>query len=225
MFGTRMEVGRIAGITIYLDMMFVLVLLFFTYPYFTSGNRQMMSAGFIVVVGLLLSILLHELGHAFAGRLFKARVSHIDLTGIGGVAHFERSLPASAFARTVIYLAGPAVNLGLWLGLGALAGEMFQGNSPMVALPLAVLASANYVLMIFNLLPAYPLDGGRTLDALLGVVLGPVWSVRVVATLGLMVAAGVALYALPTGIFMLLIAFFLAQANWEALQSVGGWRR
>jgi Zn-dependent protease len=201
------------------------VLLFFTYPYFTSGNTQMMSAGFIVVVGLLLSILLHELGHAFAGRLFNARVSHIDLTGIGGVAHFERSLPASAFARTVIYLAGPAVNLGLWLGLGALAGEMFEGNNPMVALPLAVLASANYVLMIFNLLPAYPLDGGRTLDALLGRMLGPVWSVRIVATLGLIVAIAVALYALPTGIFMLLIAFFLAQANWEALQSVGGWRR
>ena len=221
----RMEIGRIAGITIYLDMMFVLVLLIFSYPYFTAGNTQLMSAGFIIVIGLLLSILLHELGHAFAGRLFKARVSHIDLTGIGGVAHFERSLPASAFARTVIYLAGPAVNLGLWVGLGALAGEMFEGNNPMVALPLAVLASANYVLMIFNLLPAYPLDGGRTLDALLGAVLGPAWSVRIVATLGLIVAIGVALYALPTGIFMLLIAFFLAQANWEALQSVGGWRR
>ena len=218
---THFEIGRIAGIAIYLGMMFVLVLLFFTYPYFTSGNTQMMSAGFIVVIGLLLSILLHELGHAFAGRLFNARVSHIDLTGIGGAAHFERSLPASAFARTVIYLAGPAVNLGLWVGLGALAGEMFQGSNPMVALPLAVLASANYVLMIFNLLP----DGGRTLDALLGRMLGPVWSVRIVATLGLIVAIAVALCALPTGIFMLLIAFFLAQANWEALQSVGGWRR
>jgi Zn-dependent protease len=222
---THFEIGRIAGIPIYLDMMFVLVLLLFTYPYFTSGNTQMMSAGFIIVIGLLLSILLHELGHAFAGRLFNARVSHIDLTGIGGVAHFERSLPGSAFARTVIYLAGPAVNLGLWLGLGKLAGELFQGNSPMVALPLAVLASANYVLLIFNLLPAYPLDGGRTLDAILGAILGPVWSVRIVATLGLVVAAGVALYALPTGFFMLLIAFFLAQANWEALQSIGGWRR
>ena len=66
-----MEIGRIAGIPIYLDMMFVLVLLVFTYPYFTSGNTQLMSAGFIIVVGLLLSILLHELGHAFAGRLFK----------------------------------------------------------------------------------------------------------------------------------------------------------
>ena len=80
----RLELGRIAGITIYLDMMFVLVLLFFTYPYFTSGNTQLMSAGFIIVVGLLLSILLHELGHALAGHLLKAPVSHIDLTGLGG---------------------------------------------------------------------------------------------------------------------------------------------
>ena len=221
---SRMEMGRIAGIPIFLDMFFVLVLVLFTYPYFTSGNTQMMSAGFIIVIGLLLSILLHELGHAFAGRLFNAHVSHIDLTGIGGVAHFERSLPGSAFARMVIYLAGPAVNLGLWYGLGALAGEMYQG-SPMVALPLAVLASANYILLIFNLLPAYPLDGGRTLDALLGAVLGGVWSTRIVATLGLVVAAGVVYYALPTNFFMLLIAYFLAQANWEALQSIGGWRR
>ena len=222
---SRFELGRIAGIPIFLDMFFVLVLVLFTYPYFTGGNTQMMSAGFIIVIGLLLSILLHELGHAFAGRLFNAHVSHIDLTGIGGVAHFERSLPGSAFARAVIYLAGPAVNLGLWYGLGALAGEMYQGSNPMVALPLAVLASANYILLIFNLLPAYPLDGGRTLDALLGAVLGGVWSTRIVATLGLVVAAGVVYYALPTNFFMLLIAYFLAQANWEALQSIGGWRR
>ena len=69
---TRLELGRIAGIDIYLDMMFVLILLIFTYPYFTSGNTQAMSAGFIIVIGLILSILLHELGHAFAGRLFDA---------------------------------------------------------------------------------------------------------------------------------------------------------
>jgi Zn-dependent protease len=221
----RIEIGRIAGIAIYLDMMFVLVLLFFTYPYFTKGDTQMMSAGLIIVVGLLLSILLHELGHAFAGRPFGAHVSHIDLTGIGGVAHFERSLPRSALARSVIYLAGPAVNLALWLGLEVLAGQAYVNGAPMLALPLLVLSSANYVLLIFNLLPAYPLDGGRTLDAWLGAIFGGIWAVRIVACLGLVVAAGVALYALPTGFFLLLVALFLAQANWQALQSVGGWRR
>ena len=221
----RLELGRIAGITIHLDMMFVLVLLFFTYPYFTSGNTQQMSAGFIIVVGLLLSILLHELGHALAGHLLGAPVSHIDLTGLGGVAHFARSLPRSALARSAIYLAGPAVNLGLWQGLSSLAGEAGSIGNPMLALPLAVLASANFFLMCFNLLPAYPLDGGQTLDAWLGRLLGPVWSVRIVATLGLIVAVGVAVLAFPTGIFLLLVALFLGQANLEALRSVGHWRR
>ena len=222
---TRMELGRIAGIPIYLDLMFVLVLLIFTYPYFTAGSTQAMSAGFVIVVGLLLSILLHELGHAFAGRLFKAHVSHIDLTGLGGVAHFERSLPRSAPARSIIYLAGPLVNFGLWHGLGWLTTEAALMGSPMLALPLAVLATANFYLMCFNLLPAYPLDGGLTLDAWLGALLGATWSVRIVACLGLAVAAAVALYALPTCVFLLFVAFFLAQANWEALQSVGGWSR
>jgi len=223
----RLEIGRIAGIEIYLDLMFVLVLLIFTYPYFTAGSTQAISAGFVIVVGLILSVLLHELGHAFAGRPFKARVSHIELTGLGGVAHFARTLPPSAFARSVIYLAGPAVNLALWQGLAWAAGQAAGMGSPMLALPLAVLASANFFLMVFNLLPAYPLDGGHTLDALLGRPLGPVWSVRIVAGLGLAVAVGVALLALPTGFFLLLVALFLAQANWQALQSVGGtrWRR
>jgi Zn-dependent protease len=119
----RMEIGRIAGITIYLDMMFVLVLLFFTYPYFTAGNTQMMSAGLVIIVGLLLSILLHELGHAFAGRLFSAHVSHIELTGLGGIAHFERSLPRSALARSVIYLAGPRSTGGCGRGSAGWRGR------------------------------------------------------------------------------------------------------
>ena len=152
-------------------------------------------------------------------------MSHIELTGLGGIAHFERSLPRSALARSAIYLAGPAVNLGLWQGLGWLAGQTMATGNPMLALPLAVLASSNFFLMCFNLLPAYPLDGGLTLDAWLGALLGPTWSVRIVACLGLVVAFAVGLYALPSGIFMLFVAFFLVQANWDALQSVGGWSR
>lgn len=221
---TRLEIGRIAGMTIYLDMMFMLVLIFFTFPYFTAGSTQAMSAGFVIVVGLLLSILLHELAHALAGGLFGARVAYIELTGIGGVAHFERSLPRSVLARSVIYLAGPVANLLLWHGFDALAGTVASSGHRMLALPLAVLASSNFVLMLFNLLPAYPLDGGHTLDAWVGAVLGPVWAVRIVAGLGLLVAVGVGLYALPTGVFLLFVALFLAQVNWRALHTAGRWR-
>ncbi len=222
---THFEIGRIAGIPVYLDMMFVLVLMVLTYPYFTGGTTQAMSAGFIIVVGLLLSILLHELGHAFAGRLFRAHVSHIELTGLGGLAHFERSLPRSVFARSVIHLAGPAVNLGLWYALGALTLQAARAGAPLLAEPLGILARWNLVLMVFNLLPAYPLDGGHTLDAWLGRLLGPVWSVRIVAGLGLVCAAGIAWLALPSAIFLLLVAGFLAMWNWQKLQSVGGWQR
>jgi Zn-dependent protease len=223
MFG-RTEIGRIAGIEIYLDMMFVLVLLIFTYPYFTAGGAQAVSAGFVIVIGLLLSILLHELSHAFVGRVFGARVSDIDLTGLGGVTHFQRSLPPSAFVRSAIYLAGPAANLALWYGLEALAERALFAGSPALVQPLALLATANFYLMCFNLLPAYPLDGGHTLDALLGRALGPLWSVRIVAGLGLAVAALVAFLAFPWGLYLLFVALFLAQVNWQALQGVKGSR-
>lgn len=222
---TRIEIGRIAGIPIHLDMFFVLVLLIFTFPYFTAGSAQAMSAGFIIVVGIMLSILLHELGHAFAGRLFGANVSHIELTGLGGVAQFERSLPSSVFARTVIYLAGPAVNLALWFGFDALTGEAVQSGKSMLAVPFAVLAWVNFALLVFNLMPAYPLDGGHTLDAWLGAIVGSAWATRIVASLGLVVAAGLVYIALPSAFFLMLIALFVGMANWQALQSVGHWRR
>jgi Zn-dependent protease len=222
---TGFEIGRIAGIPIYLDMMFVLVLLFFTYPYFTSGSTQAMSAGLVVIVGILLSILLHELGHAFAGRLFDAHVSHIELTGLGGLAHFERSLPTSVFARSVIYLAGPAVNLGLWFAFEALTRQAVLAGLLTLATPLFVLAWVNKLLLIFNLLPAYPLDGGHTLDAWLSRLLGPVWSVRIIAGLGLVISAWLAYMAIPANLYLLFIALFMALLNWQKLQGLSRWQR
>jgi Zn-dependent protease len=199
---SRYEVGSIAGIPIFLDMMFVLVLFFFTYPYFTMGDSQAMSAGIVVVIGLLLSILLHELGHAFAGRMFSARVTHIELTGIGGVAHFERSLPPSVIPRVIIFLAGPAVNLALWYAFDAGSQWAFLQSKPMLATALFSLAASNYYLLLFNLLPAYPLDGGNTADAILGKIFGAITATRVVASLGIAIAAYLAVTALPGANFI-----------------------
>jgi Zn-dependent protease len=213
---TRLELGRIAGIPIFLDMFFVLVIILFSSRWFTSGNADMMSIGLVIVVGLILSILLHELGHAFAARAFKIGVSHIDLTGLGGIAHFERSLPPSVIVRTIVFLAGPAFS---WL-----ATQAFSAGKPMLATPLGYLSSINMQLMIFNLLPAYPLDGGHTLDAWIGKLGGSDWALRIVGALGLAVAAFVGYLALPASFFMLLLAFFLAQTNWEAIQSAGRFR-
>lgn len=231
--GRSIPLVRIFGIRIGVDPSWFLALFLFIW-WLSDYYRNAMpgedgSAFILATVSTLLfflSILLHELGHAFAGRLFRARVAHIELTGLGGLAHFERSLPRSVFARSTIYLAGPAVNLGLWYALGALAVQSYRVGAPLLAEPLGILAGWNFVLLVFNLLPAYPLDGGHTLDAWLGRLLGPVWSVRIVAGLGLLCAAGIAALALQSvAIFMFLVAVFLAMWNWQKLQSVGGWQR
>lgn len=222
----RIEIARIGGIPIYLDMFFVLVLLLFSYPYFTTGSTQDMSAGFVIIIGIVASILLHELGHALAGRLFKTSVSHIDLTGLGGIAHFERSLPTSVFARSVIYLAGPAANLALWWLFGELARLAFANGAGLMAVPFSVLAGTNLFLLIFNLLPAFPLDGGYTLEAWISALFGSQWGTRIVGGLGLLLAIAIALWAFQGGmIFMLFVAFFIGEANWSALQNIGRWRR
>ena len=221
----HIQLGRIAGIPIYLDGMFVLILMLFCYPYFTSGDTQLMSAGVIIIAGLMLSILLHELGHALAARLFKISVSHVELTALGGAAHFERSLPASVPIRTVVFLAGPAVNLLLWLGFNFLAAQPAVAASGRLALALAVLASANFWLACFNLLPAFPLDGGQTLDTWLSRLLGSRWSIRIVSGLGFLIAIWLGLTSFPNNYWRMFLAFFLFQSNWLALQSVGGWGR
>ncbi|MGE0766263.1 MAG: site-2 protease family protein [Hyphomicrobiaceae bacterium] len=221
---TRFELGRIAGVPIYLDMILVLILILFSHRYFTSGDAQLMSAGILIIIGILFSILLHELGHMLAARIWRVRTDEIEIGGLGGIARFSSSLPRSVMAQTVIYLAGPAANLLLWKGFGALTIEAWDQGKPMLGIALASLSGINFWLMIFNLLPAFPLDGGRTLEAWLTAALGYVWAIRIVAALGLVVTALVVWMALPLNIWLLFVAFALFQANWGALDTVGGFR-
>ena len=221
----RIELGRIGGIPIFLDMFFVLVLILASSSYFTSGNTQMMSAELVVIAGIFMSILLHELGHALAGHLFKTRVTQIDLTGLGGIAHFGSSMPKSTLARLCIYLAGPAVNIALYYVCGLLAYQAGTSGKAMLALAMLQIAGINYFLALFNLLPAYPLDGGHALDALISRFAGGIWAQRIVSALGLAVAVLVGLYALkslPWGLFMLMIAFLIFETNMSAFRQVGG---
>lgn len=221
----QIELFRVGRIPIYMDFLFVVIAALWSWPYWTGGTINMMSAGFVLVVGIFASILLHELGHAWAGRLFKVEARAIEINGLGGLCYFDRSLPASVFARTVINLAGPFANLVLWqaFGFAAAASGTAGGGLPFIVL--TTLATANFLLLVFNLLPAFPLDGGRVLEAWLSPLLGPSWAVRVVSALGLVVAAGIAYLAFPTQIFMIMLAILLGMQNWQMLQSVGGFGR
>ncbi len=218
----QFEIFRVGRIPVFMDFFFVILAVLWSRPYWSGGDTQAMSAGFVLVIGLFLSILLHELGHAWAGRYFGVGTSAIELNGLGGLCHFDRSLPASVVARTVIGLAGPFANLVLWLAFDA-AGRMSAQSAAMIpAEVLLTLAWANKLLLIFNLLPAFPLDGGRVLEAWLAPLAGPAWSVRIVAVLGLAVAILLVTWAFPSGIFLMLLAVLLAIQNWQMLQSVGG---
>jgi Zn-dependent protease len=228
MMGGQIELFRIGGIPVRMDFTFLLLAFLWTQHYWSSGNTQLMSAGFIIAVGLFVSILLHELGHAWTGKWFGVGTRVIELNGMGGLCHFDKSIPGSLLAPTVVYLAGPFANLLLWQGCKALALSEALAGKQLPIIVLATLASANFMLLVFKLLPAFPLDGGRVLETwlarLLGRKWGPVWSVRIVAGLGLLVVAFLVYLALPRNFWMLLMAFSLFLINYQAWQSVSGRR-
>ncbi len=221
----RVEIFRIGGIPIFLDFLFLLLAVLFSWPYWSGGSDVGMSAGFVLVIGLFISILLHELGHAWAGRWFGIGTRAIEINGLGGLCYFERSLPATVLPRTVIGLAGPFANLVLWQAFDIAADFSSGAGGGLLAVVLNQLAYANLLLLIFNLLPAFPLDGGKVLEAWLAPVAGAIWSVRIVAVLGLAVAGWLAWRSFPGSTFMLLLAVLIAMQNWQMLQSVGGFGR
>lgn len=221
----RIEILRIGGVPIYLDFLFILLAALWSWPYWVGGSSVGMSAGFVLMIGLFISILLHELGHSWSGRWFGVGTSAIELNGLGGLCYFDRSLPASVWPRTVVGLAGPFANLVLWQAFD-LAGDWARdAGGGLLAHVLGTLSYVNLLLLIYNLLPAFPLDGGKVLEAWLAPLVGPAWSVRVVAVLGLAVALLLVLRAFPNSTFMILLAVLIAIQNWQMLQSVGGFGR
>jgi Zn-dependent protease len=177
MFQNTLTIGRIAAIPIRLHWSWLLIfgLLVLTlrpvYALAACGTTTACGAdlGLAAAMALLIgiSVLLHELGHALVATRLLVPVHSITLFAFGGVAELEAESPTPA-AELAIAVAGPAVSLLIALGAGGLWWA--QGGLAAVA-PVAILAahlaSANAVMAIFNLLPGYPMDGGRVLRATL----------------------------------------------------------
>src|SRR5271157_5987977 len=148
------KLGRVAGIDLFLHPTFLLSLL----PGMT-GNLSP-----LLIVALFGCVVLHELGHALMARRFGIETLDITLYPIGGVARLER-MPRAPGAELLIALAGPAVNFGiaaLLLAVLALGSAVVETSVPVGGF-LGELLIANLVLGLFNLLPAFPMDGGRVL--------------------------------------------------------------
>ena len=220
-------IGRIAGISVGVNwswlIVFALIAWTLATSIFPSTNPGLADGAYVamaLIAALLFftSLLLHEYGHALQARRDGMEIEGITLWLFGGVAKFRGMFP-SAGAEFRIAIAGPLVSLAL--------GLLFLGVPMLLGLPATVdgvlfwLGSINIALLVFNLLPALPLDGGRVLRSILWYARGEfVSATRLAAGIGrgfgyLFVAAGVALivFASPvTGIWLAFVGWFLLQA-------------
>src|SRR3954471_17240524 len=160
------RIGSLAGIQIFLHYTFPLLLLWGGWLQF-SVQRSWIDAGVGVAFAgaLCVLVLLHEFGHAFAAKRYGIRTRDITLLPIGGVARIER-IPENAKQELVVALAGPAVNVCLAILLTGTLVEawLFFGMIPYESIASALLMNlviVNVCLAVFNLVPAFPMDGGR----------------------------------------------------------------
>lgn len=207
----------VAGIGIYIHATFVLLPLFFgalAYLQRGSWTDAAQNVGFILV--LFVIVVMHELGHALAAKRFGIRTRDITLLPIGGVARLER-MPEKPWQELLVALAGPAVNV-------ALAAILFGVLVPLVAFAelwrfdlsllggnfLVRLLHVNIFLAAFNMLPAFPMDGGRVLRAVLAMKMEYPRATRLAATIGQMMAFvfGFIGILLPQP-FLVIIAIFI----------------
>jgi len=184
-------IGRLFGIPIRVHATFPLLFLVVAAWVGASGSAR--EAGWATVTILLLfaCVVLHEVGHSVVAERMGCHVRDITLLPIGGMARMER-LPQDAASELLITAAGPLVSFAIAL---ALAGLMLAGVAePRMLDPTAPhlvsnLCWLNVGIGIFNLLPAFPMDGGRILRALLSLVLNRVWATRIATWIGRLLAA------------------------------------
>jgi len=218
--------GRIAGTEIRLHLTFLLLLAWIGLAHGIAGGMAEALQGIVFICLLFGCVLLHEFGHVAAARRYGVKTPDITLLPIGGVARLER-IPEKPSEELVVALAGPAVNVViaalLFLALGGVPPVEAAANleSPAHGL-LARLFWVNVTLVVFNLVPAFPMDGGRVLRALLAMRLGARQATAIAASIGQALAFGLGLWGLLAGaplmVFVALFVWLGAQAEAQAVQ-------
>jgi len=192
-------IGSVKGTVIRIHMTFVLFLIWIGGAHYAQGGPDAAMQGVLFIVLLFACVLLHEFGHVFAARRYGVQTPDITLLPIGGVARLER-VPEKPSQELVVALAGPAVNVViaalLFLAIGGMPSvESMEVDNPGIGL-LARLASVNVFLVLFNLIPAFPMDGGRALRALLATRMGYGRATQIAASIGQAVAFALGLLGL-----------------------------
>jgi Zn-dependent protease/CBS domain-containing protein len=180
-----LPVFRVAGIQLRIHITFLLLIAWLAFGYYSQGGSAVAASRVIFVLLLFLCVVLHEFGHAFAAKAFGINTPDITLLPIGGVARLER-MPEEPVQELIIAVAGPLVNVVIALGLFVVGGAQGLLNRSTVEGGglIAQLLTINIILVLFNLLPAFPMDGGRVLRALLATRMSYARATQVAATVG-----------------------------------------
>lgn len=189
---------RVFGIQLAVHASFFLLLAYFAWSGWTSAGLLGAGWSLLLIVLFFLCVVLHELGHSLTARRYGVQVPRILLMPIGGMAEFDR-LPRKPSAELLITAAGPAVNFLLlalllpviWRDLWSVNAVPAYGTMDL----LIQLAAANAVMGVFNLLPVFPMDGGRIFRALLATRLTYLRATYWAALTGKILAVGFALLA------------------------------
>jgi stage IV sporulation protein FB len=224
--GSSFEIARIAGTSVRVHVTFFLLLAYIAWiNYGDGGGWNAAVEGVTFVLVLFACVVAHEFGHIFAARRYGIRTPVVTVLPIGGVASLER-MPQKPSQEIAVALAGPAVNIAIAAALMLVVPDLSVENSYGVLSGgtnfLQEIAYANIFLALFNMIPAFPMDGGRVLRALLAAWLGFRQGTRVAALLGQALAAVFALaavyYARPILFLVALFVFLAAGAEARAVE-------
>src|SRR6516225_7643273 len=182
------NIGTIAGTAVRVHITFLIFLVWIWVASYLAGGLEAAWNGLVFMVLLFACVLAHEFGHILTARAFGVATPDVTLLPIGGVARLAR-IPEQPSQEFLIAIAGPLVNVVIAVVLMAVtsthlsAAHFAAMESPNVSM-VDRLAEVNLFLAIFNMIPAFPMDGGRVLRALLAIRLGHVRATEIAATIG-----------------------------------------
>lgn len=207
---------RISGIQVYIHWTFSLIILWIIYVNFQAGQSPGQIAWAVLfVLSLFVCVVLHELGHALAAKRYGIKTRDITLYPIGGVARLEK-MPDKPVHELVVALAGPLVNVVIMAALlPFILNYDFPEDEAGKALVigagnfLPMLGLVNITLALFNLIPAFPMDGGRVLRALLAMRTDKVKATQTAALIGKIIAGVFIIAGFYVNPFLIFIGLFI----------------
>ncbi len=208
-----LTIGRFGGTAVKIHVTFLILLAWIGFSAWRQQGAAAARDSVVFIVLIFACVVLHEFGHVIVARRFGIKTPEVTLLPIGGGVASMQSLPEKPSQELAVAIAGPLVNFVIAIVLLALVGQIDAADlarldDPQVSL-LARLAAANVFLAVFNLVPAFPMDGGRVLRALLAMKMGRPRATRIAATIGQAFAFGLGFLGLFGNPLLIFIAIFV----------------